>query len=921
MFYFVCLTDFDADNEEFQDILNNPMFISALDSQIGDCFRSDPLNVNRTDEQLVNNESVTLNPVGLPAIEKIRIPISMASPTSIYSSSSESSSTTNIKKHRKRICKECNRHFKHTAEWLSHLKTHIKQPKVSLVPISEKNSYYIDYLHRNSKTKRRSSTDSGSLRIKIKIPRNESSVANESNGINESEDGAALNSISEPRTKSQRFKDLKSNESINEAVNDALRSNNECRIRVLRAEEIKQSPPRAPMKDNFPADAMVTLPVNENRIHYECPILDGLNQFSEGPENEESAEQILKHLLETPSIPPEMNDFVPSEFISIDRLAHTCTVCNLKFTEFKFLDEHQRNTGHGMSENSVSRAPSTETSILEPIQAMTVDQNRQYCPPQTTHLERILNRQMPPQMPVYGQPRVLPLRQMENQVANFSMIPNIVRAPAQPSNYQLPRIALRPQQQMMRPITNQLGQPLNMTPFLGMNPDMYHPRQQTNSNEPNQLFMRQPSNFEMMNRFMQKAQRLPIHRPQVPTHRPQLVRSSLQTHQGQIQNRAPPPYPMRPNNQPAYQSRNPNSTQQQPRMNLSQFDPPNISQNGANRPNISNAPRAEGLPVIESVQSGAILMNSTKKSDTNQPIQLNDHLTLSVKNKESTGNTNDRRSTPPTVDSNKVANILANRGITVKTGGKLMDKAKDDTNKGPYATTEQAVQKLQMNSSVSIIPKKKAQPMTVDATDESTTIDLSNDDDPQEVNSNAIEPKNIIKQIKCPMKSCKEVFSDSLSLRKHARLIHQMQQFRCTICFARFATSDAVKLHLKKIHPNKVKAPANLAIPIVDFNSPMVRKTMSALGFTNFIPIGNSFNGSSEVFGLPVINIDGPSIENLKNLFSTETLKILPINSMQPIQKSNVPPLDAKTLPQSGITIKKKLIRSNEIIADPLRNS
>lgn len=890
------------------------MFISALDSQIGDCIRSDPLNVNRTDEQVVNNESVNIDSVGLPAIEKIRIPISMASPTSIYSSSSESSSSINIKKHRKRICNVCNRHFKHTAKWLSHLKTHIKQPKVSLVPISDKNSYYIDYLHRNNKTKRRASTDSGSLRIKIKIPRNESSTTIETNGIDKSQYGASPNSILEPRPKSKSLNDSKSYESIN----DAPRSNNECRIRVLRADEIKQSPPTTPMKDNFPANVMVSLPVNENRIRYECPTLDGLNQFSEVTANEESAEQILKHLLETPSIPPEINDFVPSEFISIDRLAHTCTICNQKFTDIKFLDEHKRISGHGMSENSVSRAPSTETSILEPIQEMTVDQNREYCPAQSSHLERILNRPMPQQMSVYGQPRVLPLRQMENQVASFSMVPNQVRVPTQPPNYPrmaqprlpLPRLALRPQQEMMRPVNNQMGQPMNMTPFLGMNPDMYHPRQQTNSNEPNQLFMRQPSNFQMMNRFMQGPQRLPVHRH--PLH------PSLQTLQSQTQNRLPPPYKARLiSHQPAYQSRNSSPTQKQPRMHFSQFDPPNISQNGVKRPIISNAPRAEGLPVIESVQSGAVLMNSTKKSDTDKPIQLNDHITLSVTNKEqSMGNTNDRRSTPPTVDSNKVANILANRGIIVKTGGKLMDKAK----------AEQAVQKLQMNSSVSIISKKKVQPMNINAIDESTTIDLSNDDEPQEVNANAIEPKDTVKQIKCPMKSCTAEFSDTLSLRKHTKTSHQMQRFRCTICSARFATSDAVKLHLKKSHPNKIKAPANLGIPIVNFNAPMVRKTMSALGFTNFIPIGNSCNESGEVFGLPIINISGPSIENLKNLFSTDTFKILPINSMQTIQKTNVPHSDnnSQINIQTGVTIKKKIIKSNKTTEDgsfPLRKS
>lgn len=891
-FYFsLILADFDDNTVEIQNILNDPVFISALDSTLGDCLQANQIAGNSTNK--TNNVALDRQ-TGLRTIEKIRISLpTMASPSSVYSSSSESCSSIQIKKHKKRICIECNQRFKHSIEWYSHLKTHIRQPYVLLKPINENNSYYRDYLNRMDSLKRRASTDAGSLRITIKIPRRESNILDAISVPVEKTvmvDQSSLPSRDESIELPMVTRMIPTTDSSKVINNQLPHSKDECRIRVLRAEEIKQSPPSTPLKSDFPPNAMVSVP-SENRIHYECPMLDGLNQFAEDAMNEESAAQLLKQLLETPSAPPETNDFVPNEFMSIDRLAHTCTACNQKFPDITFLKEHQRITGH-----SISTSLSTVPMILEPIQELSVDHNRQYHPPpHPSHLEQMLVQQksQPPpsqQMPTYGQPRVLPLRQMENQVANFSNTMTSQTRLSAPPNYHLSSMMPQPPQHSMR----NNNQPVNMTPFLEMNPDMYHPRQQNNGQNP---FMRPPPNH-MMNRFMQPGQ-------------PHAMLRFPNQHQFQQRSQMLPPQPNRelqPFGMRLSINQVPHPFQNQLRAHQMQFDSDTRIRDAENRPIISNAPRSDGLPVIESVQSGAIIMNATtKKNDISKPIQINDQITLSVKNKEQMKNKSiEKRNTSPTVNSTKVANILAHRGITVKPTGKLLEKSKtlDDSNKTPYATAEQAVQKLQMNNSVSIISKKM---VTTPPVNQNPTIDLSNDDDT--TISNDQKKKT---NIKCPMKSCTMEFADVVSLRRHTRTQHQMPRFRCTICSTRFSTSEAIKIHLKKMHPNHTKPASNLGIPIVDFNDPNARKTMLTLGFTNFLPIGNTRNGSTELFGLPVVNIEGPSMNNLKNLFNNDATKIMPINSMRSIQKQKVSSQLNNSGQKSELIIKKSVTKSME---------
>lgn len=969
--------------DEIDSILNNPVFIDALN--VANCVPAndgaqesndnDIGSNNAPDDTTLQNHIDDDNNTGSDSnshtvhrtIEKLRIAIpAMASPTtSLHSSSSESHSPVRSKKNKKRFCLKCCMRFKHTADWLEHCKKHVTLPEIKLERLDLDNPYYKAFMERSrSQSKRsRSPNDTESLKIKLKIPRDNMSTFS-ANSMGDSDPGTP-------------------------AATPPVQ--NECRIRVLRAEEIKQSPPRSPLKHILPDHAMVALP-SENRVHYECPTLDGLSQFAEEAMNEESTAQILKQLLETPNEPQlESTDWDSTnsnEFISIDRLAHTCKTCNEKYPDLNFLHEHQRLTGHG------DRGGFLSPTMLEPIQEMTVDPMQRYHPPQTSQLEQMLQKQPAPHPPppMYGQPPVLPIHQMENQVRNFGGMGPMVnrprypmppRHPSQmPPNYPMHRNYPMPPAQMMRSNGMQSNQPMNMAPFLEMNPDMYNPQQASNNtNMPMGGFDRPPNQMIHHRLHMQQQQQQQPGMPQPPHRMPQqmptpqtheqamLQRYSMQQQQqqqrpamnGPLINRPLrnlPPYPMRqhphmgkPNQMmpPGVQQRpsmmppmNPLDQQQKAR-----FEQMVRSREIENRPFISNAPPTEGLPRIESVQSGAISLNHAKKSsEPNPTIQISDQITLSLKNKDSSlsvSKTLEKQSTAITAaassaaaaavaaaaataagpspssslpnDPNKMKTFLANRGITVKSTSKLLEKSKqqiDDTNKTPYSSAEAAVQKLQMNNSVSIISKKVSaspstsaqsqQPSTSTtpiANKENDTIDLSIDDDTPDqtirstpTNTIKLKPRPTI--LKCPIKRCDMRFSNVRALRDHSLRVHQLarlNKFKCTICSTRFPSTDAVKAHIQKMHPDKVNVKSEFGIPIVNFNDPNIRKKMLSLGFTNFLPVTNVRSEKSELFGMPIININGPSINNLKNLFDTDSAKIMPISSMRTIARPQPPSL------------------------------
>lgn len=957
------------------------------------------------DSQLNNHQHRT--------IEKLRIAIpSMSSPSSIHSSSSECSSPVRSKKNKKRFCIKCNLRFKHTVDWLKHLEKHISLPSIKLNKLDTNNTFYKEYLERyNGASKRRLSNDTERLKIKLKIPRTEATTSNPISVAEKSTDQPSANKTPTPAP---------------------TPPTNECRLRVLKAEEIKLSPPRSPLKVNLPENAMVAL-APQNQVHYECPTLDGLNQFAEDAMNEESTANILKQLLATSNEVPEASewDSTPNEFISIERLAYTCKVCDEKYPDLNYLHEHQRLTGH--------RDTNFSPSILEPIQEMTVDPLQQYHPPQTSQLQHMLQQKSnPPRMPMYGQPPVLPIHQMENQVRNFpamnqmqnrqpfpvpAQMPNRPRFPTQmPPNYVGMHQFPPHQSQMVRPNHVQSNQPVNMTPFLEMSPDMYNPRQSNNGMTMVSNGMNAFNRAQIMNRYMQQQHPQQQHQhpqqqqQQQPPPPPPLQQSSHPSQQQHSPLQRLPPQqmpitngqnlmqrlamqppsmngsmngPQRPSmNELHRQSmsglqRPPMNGLQRPSMNGPPINRPSMngpqtnrsSMNGPqinrplqnlpscapnmvrppqmlpmqrqpqtvtvspleqqrkqsrfeqmmrareieNRPIISNAPRTEGLPVIESVQSGGITLEASKPNKpiaTGTTIQINDQITLSVKNKDSsTVKLPDKHVTPPMTDGKKVANILVNRGITIKPTTKLMEKAKavDESNKTPYATAEAAVQKLQMNNSVSIVQKKKVVAETPPPNNDDNTIDLSNDDDASDTTSSTAfkKPTVILESkpsiLKCPMKTCNMRFSNVKSLRDHTQKIHQMarlNRFKCTICMARFASSEAVRTHIQRTHGSQSKAQPDLGIPIVNFNDPSTRKKMLSLGFTNFLPISNTRDEKNALFGVPIININGPSVSNLKNLFSNNATKIMPISSMRtiPRPKAQTAPSASKSASTSTAT-------------------
>lgn len=857
-----------------------------------------------------------------PTIEKLRIviPAGMSSP--YHSSSSDSNSPIRTKKNRKRFCVTCDIRFKHKADWLRHLERHVSVPSVILTRLDESNAFYRNYLVRASK--RRLSEDTESLKIKLKIPRTEAS--------NQTTTAENKNTMaSTPQTSSLP------------AASPPILAN-ECRIRVLRADEIKPSSSPAPMRINVPSNAMVSLPPDSN-VHFECPVLDGLCQFAEDAMNEESTAQILKQLLEAPNEPTDTSewDSNPNEFISIDRLAHTCKVCNEKYPDLHFLQAHQRLTGHGSMD-------SMSASVIEPIQEMIVEPMNMYQAPQTSQLEHLLVQPKNVQPQRYAQHPGLPIHQMESQVRQFAKLNQMANRPRHALPMRMPlnhSMQLPTQQPMMRPSNLSTNQPLNMTPFLEMNPDMYNPRQPNNMpfNGMNS-FNRSP--HQMMSRFMtppeqimsfpthspsarpngmmmrpepcfsmpisktppQQSQRaqVAVQRPPATIQRPPMLRSAIPAQRPLMPNQRTLVPPQR------HQMMRPLMQQQRPPMLMRMPVPPLrsalLSQRPPmpeqakkllgrsieieNQPIITNAPRTEGLPVIESVQSAGFTHNTLKKPlEPPKTIQINDQITLSVKNKEPTVKMPEKRTTPPITDSNKVANILANRGITVKSTTRSVEKVNviDDSNKTPYASAEAAVQKLQMNSSVSIISKKKV----TNAIDNKAaeTIDLSNDDDATDTfKKPAVPPPMKIKALSLKCSHCKTTYTDAKSLRKHTEKMHpdhakKLYKYKCIICLLRFPTCESAREHLIKFHPKHRKPKLHqYGIPLINFQDAEVRNKMASLGFTSYLPVTNIKGTNCSLYGMPIVNINGPSFENFMNIFKNKSTKLLTVSNLRHIDSS-----------------------------------
>lgn len=476
----------------------------------------------------------------------------------------------------------------------------------------------------------------------------------------------------------------------------------------------------------------------------------------------------------------------------------------------------------------------------------------------------------PSAMPVgsYGQPPVLPIDQIANQVRNMQ---NNQR-PASPmsSAQRFGQIQLPVRRQTPPPLYR--SNPMNMAPFMSMSPDMYNPQPSNQPMVPNQF-----ANSQLASRLMAPMQ--PPSRLRSRLSMPPQMTMPRPNFQGAFQppaNNFPPPVDL------------PNGRLQNPQR-LSAFAPPQRQkENNRHSPIISMAPPSAGLPIIQSVQSGAAVV----ANDSNL-FQLSNQITLSVKSKEPASANAD-----PNAATNAV-NILQNRGILIKPTNKQSETAanknRSETLKSPKCgTAEEAVQKLQLNNSVSIISKKKSSP-SVDA----PTIDLSNDEE-KESEAAARKPPTLARKatIKCPFKSCTARFVNVIALRQHTRTEHRQtsRKMNCAICSAEFPSSIELRMHHLKEHQK-----SQLGIPVVDLRKSRTRQKLLELGITNFIPIENytrhTDNGD---FGLalPIISIDGASKNNLLNLFGANELSMLPVNNVRSISKpstSTTSPLVERT--------------------------
>lgn len=750
------------------------------------------------------------------------------------------------------------------------LSQHVTQPNIVLERLNPSNKFYQDFLKRQSSDV---SDENAGLKIKLKV-----------------------------LSGAQNF------EVIPNALDEANRGKG---IRILTAKEIKLSPTRSPSTNTSPLDAMVALSemtfndnsnlnanysmTDQDKVHFECPTLDGLDQFNEDV-NKEAAAQLLKKLLEAPQMLQE-NEWTPTnEYISIDRL-HFCTVCHSNFENPVLLFEHKQISGHDFQQPFQQHQSMPNNGAQRPfLRPRTQIQMAVYGQPQLHQMNQ--NQQYPhhqqPQQGTYMQDHSI------RYGVRYPMRPQIPQRRTPPPLY-------RPNGQAMPQ-----NQPLNMQPFMNMSPDMYNPMPGANGMNGNTIMN--------SNSFAPNSRISPLQRssPQQRVSPLQRVSPHLQSQQQQMshpqqqqfnsQGMMRPPMnmmrAMRPGQPPQQQIavRQPLYTMKRasngilvrapiapiagpqsslgPHLRPRLMGPPakrNKVDDGDDCEVISMQRRSDGLPVIHSVQGGANAADANKNSSSNstqksdEPYQLSE-ITLSVKGKEQS-NKNPK----------EVANILAHRGITVTSSKPVEQREKSPSENSGTATTtnvtaEEAVQKIQLNSSVSIIQKKKP-----------PTIDLSNDDDEISVTTTATP-----KAMPCPVKDCTEVFATQENLNRHMQRGHKAPQLRancCRLCSARFSSPEGLIVHQKKVH--RVSQPATaseLGLPVVDLKNEQTRSKLATLGIYHYIPLSHLNRTANGIFGLPIVSVQGAAnsaVCNLADLGADSLLSIGPVKAIPKNPMSN----------------------------------
>ncbi|KAK6625076.1 hypothetical protein RUM43_005367 [Polyplax serrata] len=234
--------------------------------------------------------------------------------------------------------------------------------------------------------------------------------------------------------------------------------------------------------------------------------------------------------------------------------------------------------------------------------------------------------------------------------------------------------------------------------------------------------------------------------------------------------------------------------------------------------------------------------------------------------------------TPPknAVEANKVANVLASRGITVTHA--VSRQTNQQPRPQPRTTGQSPI--LNIGSGISITsssqnrnsggfavpgPRRNIPIVNhnVERPERCTTVDLTQDDEPPNL------LRNRITLGRYPCKQCGKIFTSSVILENH-KASHRAAAalpYKCDKCTAQYTSSAHLQQHKLNYHKMKLSAP-DLAIPIVDLNHPGAREQLLKCGVYNFIPLSQLQSNNNGYFGVPIIQLDTAKEKAVSNLNS-----------------------------------------------------
>lgn len=842
------------------------------DLQIDDIFRDEDVPPIEGDNPEVTQVEIQVDPipvsVEIPTVDPEEEPetilgLSPAESASSASSDSWSSTSTSEQfssKRAKRRCIPCNLTFKHHNDFFEHHRKHVSMPILKLKQLTQREIEFQEFMKKGRqqflcarkktfpnlvlKKPTVSATDGDGLKLKFKFH------------------NIQMNNVDQE------------NASINGMRHDFRKGE-----KILKACEIKQSPPGSPslharaIRDLIPIPELPTDMMGPpERIHFECPTLDGLDQFNN--EGREDASDILKNLLELnqqPLMEPDWNGQVPNEFISIEKLGHVCRICHMNFTDPVLLFQHQRQTGHDlppqgppMPQYPMSQHPQMPRMPGNPMHYRPHEPMGNYPGQRIRDIHPTASHLREHQTP--GGQMAMRLQQMRNGQFRPVMA---VQSPYIRSRHPPPLYRVSSPQGMQSNVP-QINTMANRQQQMHM-PQQQHPMM-NGPQGPGYRFA--VSNGIMMNGgsiVMEQSYPQAQHgMMQEPGQMQQQMHNMTPMFRGTrpnmpIRRHSVAPIGMRPTLPPQFQP--PPAKKPRPEGLLALGDAPMVTM----------PPRAEGVPVIESVQSGPAVEESEASKSSPTPSG---------------------QKSPKAV-----ASILANRGITVTQGDFAKTKDTVPTEKVAESAgkdklsdeTESVVQKLALNSSVSIISKKKTPLLTIDVTEEelsasklaasSPTAENRIAKDSQPAKIPPLKPRHTT-FLACPEVHCQKKFLTEEALQRHTQKGHHSNiRFKCTKCSVMFSSSESLIIHQRRVHRTARMPGEELGIPIVDLHNSQTRMKLLSMGIRNFIPLGNINKVSNGFFGLPLVCLKGApnaAISNLQTIGADSVLSLGPIKPILP---------------------------------------